>query len=35
MLFNFTDFVDDRGSSDIKAKTHTVGKWFATNGVGI
>ena len=35
MLFNFTDLVDDRASSDIKAETHTGRQRFTANGVGI
>jgi len=35
LLFNFTDLVDDRGSSDIKAETHTGRQRFTTNGVVI
>ena len=35
MLFNFTDFVDDRGPSDIKAETHTGRQWFTANGFRI
>jgi len=35
LLFKFTDFVDDCGPSDIKAKTHTGRQWFTANGVRI